>query len=139
MSKYLVPVEIVGIEHHTMRTLRPLLYIADGSDGSEIDIFGKIRSSPLLKQDVRPSIILYHLLMWRCPEGIKAPHIKKGMTQIQYIQWMNEQSELDIWQEMKSTLEDYVRKFSGSHDSAECETLISLGEDMMSVYKGSGT
>ena len=75
MSKYLVPVEIVGKDHHTMRTLRPLLFVADGADDSD-NIILKIKSSPLLKQDIQPSIILYHLLMWRCPDGVKAPHMR---------------------------------------------------------------
>ena len=60
------------------------------------------------------------------------------MTPAQYIQWMDEHGELETWESIKMSLEDYIAKFKGSHDSADCEILMSLGDEMLDTFNSNG-
>ena len=158
MSKYLVPVELTGIRCHTLRTLRPLLFIAnsdidsdggDDGDGGSSGGLLDIRSSPLLKQDILPTVVLYHLLMWRCPEDVIPPHVNMKMTQKQFCRWMDEHVEREIWQAVVASLDAYA---SGRKDREEtetkkqeprtsieaekfCQVLKALGDDLLREFK----
>ena len=138
MSKYLVPVDLVGgVHQHTLRTLRPLLFIADDAADASTSGGGGIglASSPLMRQDVLPSVIMYHLLMWRCPSKLKPPHVRLGMTAQQFSQWVDEHSEKDVLEAIKASLDEYASSYKGDDDIGDAALQRSFAEVQTEVQK----
>ncbi|KAH7424625.1 hypothetical protein KP509_11G016500 [Ceratopteris richardii] len=104
IGQNLFPVEQLGAPYRALRAFRPLIFLDTAQLGS----------SPLLRE-LPPSVVLHHLYS-RGPAELESPLKSKRLTPVQYSWWLDEQTEEQIWKEIKTTLDEYASKVKARGD-----------------------
>eukprot|EP00899_Mesostigma_viride_P002929 jgi/Mesvir1/12637/Mv02193-RA.1 len=90
------PMEGIGAPYASLRAFRRLLFLETA----------QIPTSPIL-HDLPASAVLHHLFS-RGPDELQLPHVKAGLSVLQYSIWLDQHSEEDVWRGVKSSLEAYA-------------------------------